>query len=68
MGVVLKVVFAGTLRSCSIARCLLLGSSGLLIYETALAMLPNTTMSLIAIGQRVRRCPLPFAMNSTPIC
>ena len=49
-GVLLKALLPGRFDRFSIGLCLLLGSSGLLLYESALAALPSSTLCLIAIG------------------
>jgi hemolysin III len=50
MGVLLKVKFPGRFDRLSIGLCLILGCSGLLIYEPAVASLPSSTLVLIVIG------------------
>ncbi len=49
-GVLLKVFLPGRFDRLSIGLCLLLGSSGLLLFEPALVALPSATLWLIAIG------------------
>jgi hemolysin III len=49
-GVLLKACLPGRFDRLSIGLCLLLGGSGLLIYEPALAALPGSTLGLIAAG------------------
>lgn len=49
-GVLLKVLLPGRFDRLSIGLCLLLGCSGFLLYEPALAALPSSTLWLIAMG------------------
>ena len=50
LGVLLKALLPGRFDRLSIGLCLLLGCSGVLVYEPALAALPSSTLWLIAIG------------------
>jgi len=50
LGVILKVGLPGRFDRFSIGLCLLLGSSGMLIYDSAILALPNSALWLIAIG------------------
>jgi hemolysin III len=60
LGVLLKVFLPGRFDRCSIAVCLLLGGSGLFIYEPALATLPSTSHWLIAIGGAIYASGIVF--------
>ncbi len=53
LGVLLKISLPGRFDRLSIALCLLLGASGLFIYEPAVAMLPEPSLWLIAIGSAI---------------
>ena len=50
VGVLLKSFLPGRFDRLSIGLCLLLGGSGFLLYEPALAALPGLTLWLIAAG------------------
>ena len=50
VGVLLKSLLPGRFDRLSIGLCLLLGGSGFLLYEPALAALPGSTLWLIAAG------------------
>jgi len=50
VGVCLKVVLPGRFDRLSIGLCLLLGSSGMLVYDSAVFALPSSSLWLIAIG------------------
>jgi hemolysin III len=59
-GVLLKVFLPGRFDRLSIALCLLLGCSGFLIYESAVAALPSTTLWLIAAGGAIYTAGIIF--------
>lgn len=50
VGVVLKVLLPGRYDRLSIALCLLLGGSGMLVYETVASALPASTIFLMVSG------------------
>jgi pimeloyl-ACP methyl ester carboxylesterase len=50
LGVALKMTLPGRFDRLSIGLCLLLGSSGVLVYESAALALPTSALWLIAIG------------------
>jgi hemolysin III len=50
LGVILKVSLPGRFDRFSIGLCLLLGSSGMLIYDSAIVALPSSALWLIAMG------------------
>lgn len=60
LGTLLKLFFPGRFDRASIFVCLLLGASGLFIYEPALTMIPGTSIVLIAIGGAIYALGIVF--------
>lgn len=65
LGVLLKVRWPGRFDRLGIVLCLLLGCSGVLLYEPALAALPHATLWLIVVGGALYATGIVFHLRES---
>lgn len=65
LGILLKVRWPGRFDRFGIVLCLLMGCSGILLYEPALAALPNATLWLMAAGGALYATGIVFHLRES---